>query len=88
MIIRILKHILQKRMSRLYKETEDNDYSDCGFPEFHLQRDLYYTYQNILNDDKMRKYSFLSKKVYIETVSAYYSKIADGFDNEFYMFVL
>ena len=75
-------------MSRLYKETDENDYSDCGNPEFHLQRDLYYTYQKILNDDNMRKCCLLSKKVYRETVNAYYSKIADGYDDVFYMFVL
>ena len=88
MIIKILKYIFERRMSRLYKKTEENDYSDCGNPEFHLQRDLYYTYQKILDDDKIRKCSLLSKKAYKEVADAYYFKISDGFDDEFIMFIV
>ena len=75
MIIQFLKYILKRRMSRIYKKTEENDYSDCGFPDIHLRRDMYLTYEKILYDDYLRKTSLLSWETYAETVDKYYAKI-------------
>ena len=68
-----------------YKKTDDIDYSDCGFPEVHLGRDLYFTFLKLLDDDKLRKWSLLSEKNYRSVVIEYYEKVEENFGNDYNM---
>ena len=79
-----LKKRLRKKMDREYKKTDDIDYSDCGFPVEHLGRDLYLTFLKILDDEKMRRWSLLSKKVYRNVVIDYYETVKKDFEEEYY----
>lgn len=71
-------------IKKKYQKVEANDYSDCGFPIAHLERDLYFTYLALLEDEQMRKKSFLSKKDYTKIVNDYYSKMMKEFKKEYY----
>ena len=44
MIQKFLEKRLRKRIKKKYQEAMSNDYSDCGFPIFHMERDLHLTY--------------------------------------------
>ena len=68
-----------------YKKTDDIDYSDCGFPVAHLERDLYFTFLKLLDDDKLRRWSLLSEKNYRSSVIEYYEKVEKDFGNDFYL---
>ncbi len=83
-IYQILKKRLGKRMAIEYKNAYDSDYSDCGFPIEHLERDLYLTFLKMLDDKKMRSWSFLSRETYHEAVVDYYEKIRKDFIEENY----
>lgn len=79
-----LKKRLRKRMNREYKKTDEVDYSDCGFPVEHLGRDLYLIFLKLLDDDKLQKWSFLSKKDYKATVVDYYKVVKKEFEEAYY----
>ncbi|MBP5421805.1 MAG: hypothetical protein J6Y78_05095 [Paludibacteraceae bacterium] len=84
MFTRCLKHRLQKIMQKEYKKTNESDYSDCGFPVEQLGRDLYLTFLKILDDEKMHRWSLLSKKDYRNTVFDYYETVKKNFEEEYY----
>lgn len=80
----LLYYRLRRRMQKEYKKTDDIDYSDCGFPVEHMGRDLYLTFLKILDDEKMRRWSLLSKKAYHNAVVKYYKKVKKEFGEEYY----
>lgn len=84
MFANYLKYRLRKRMRKEYKKTYNSDYSDCGFPIEHLERDLHLTFLKLLDDDNMRRWSFLSRKAYQEVVIDYYERIRKDFVEENY----
>lgn len=84
MFANYLKYRLRKRMRKEYKKTYNSDYSDCGFPIEHLERDLHLTFLKLLDDDNMRRWSFLSRKAYQEVVIDYYENIRKDFVEENY----
>ena len=71
-------------MRKEYKKTYNSDYSDCGFPIEHLERDLHLTFLKLLDDDNMRRWSFLSRKAYQEVIIDYYENIRKDFVEENY----
>ena len=71
-------------MKKKYQKAMANDYSDCGFPIFHMEQDLHFTYLGLLEDEHMRKISFLSKEVYTKMVKDYYSILMKDFNEEYY----
>ena len=84
----MIQKILERRLRRMKKkkclDAMDNDYSDCGFPIFHMERDLHLTYHALLKDENMRKKSHLSKETYTLVVKDYYDELMRDFNEEYY----
>ena len=74
-----LKKRLRKKMNWEYKKTDKIDYSDCGFPVEHLERDLYLIFLKLLDDDKLQKWSLLSEQDYRAAVVEYYKVVKKEF---------
>ena len=70
-----LKEELYNMMELESKKVEDIDYSDCGYPLAHYERDLFLTYEKIMHDVEMYKQSRMSREEYVSAVNDYYNNV-------------
>ena len=70
-----LKEELYNMMELEYKKVDDIDYSDCGYPLAHYERDLFLTYEKIMYDVEMFKQSRMSREEYVSAVNDYYNNV-------------
>ena len=71
-------------MQKKYQKVLEKDYGDCGFPILHMEQDLYFTHLALLEDEHMRKLSFLSIEIYTRVVDDFFSEVMKEFDEEYY----
>ena len=70
-----LKEELYNMMELEYKKVDDIDYSDCGYPLAHYERDLFLTYEKIMYDLEMFKQSQMSREEYVSAVNEYFYNV-------------
>lgn len=70
-----LKEELYNMMRLEYNKVDNIDYSDCGYPLAHYERDLFLTYEKIMYDLEMFKQSQMSREEYVSAVNEYFYNV-------------